>query len=233
MMMFMPRQHRSRAHTTDTAHAAHAAEATDVAAAGVLAQRVAQGDRQALEQAYRREAGPVYRYALALCGNPAWAADATHEAFMHFAQGAAAFDEQRGSLGAYLAGAARHCLLAMWRQQKHEVPTDMTLEAGAEAGLPPPSVTASSGLAQPSEPSAEHLLLRAQNTAALWATLARLPLPMREVVILVDLQERPYAEAAQIAGLELNTLRTRLHRARIKLAEWLNTEGGLRPEDLS
>ena len=34
------------------------------------------GDRAALAQLYRREAGPVYRYALALSGNTAWAADA-------------------------------------------------------------------------------------------------------------------------------------------------------------
>ena len=37
------------------------------------------------------------------------------------------------------------------------------------------------------------------------------------VAVLVDLQERPYAEAARIAGVELNTLRSRLHRGRARL----------------
>ena len=41
-----------------------------------LLQRLARGDRGALEALYRQQAGPVYRYALALCSNAAWAADA-------------------------------------------------------------------------------------------------------------------------------------------------------------
>jgi RNA polymerase sigma-70 factor (ECF subfamily) len=39
--------------------------------------------------------------------------------------------------------------------------------------------------------------------------------------VLVDLQLRPYAVAAAIAGIELNTLRTRVHRARTRLAQAL------------
>ncbi|GEM_PF-4982058 len=39
-----------------------------------LARRVAGGDCDALASVYSREAGAVYRYALALCGNAAWAA---------------------------------------------------------------------------------------------------------------------------------------------------------------
>jgi RNA polymerase sigma-70 factor (ECF subfamily) len=53
-----------------------------------------------------------------------------------------------------------------------------------------------------------------------------LPAPFREALVLVDMQERPYAEAAAIAGIELNTLRTRLHRARLKLAALLNAGAG-------
>jgi RNA polymerase sigma-70 factor (ECF subfamily) len=45
-------------------------------------------------------------------------------------------------------------------------------------------------------------------------------------VVLVDLQERPYAEAARIAGIELNTMRTRLHRARSRLSALLGAAAG-------
>jgi RNA polymerase sigma-70 factor (ECF subfamily) len=58
------------------------------------------------------------------------------------------------------------------------------------------------------------------------AGLRALPAPFREALLLVDLQERPYAEAARIAGIEVNTLRTRLHRARLKLAALLNAGTG-------
>lgn len=182
-----------------------------------LAARVGQGDRLALEEAYRREAGPVYRYALALCGNPAWAADATQEAFIAFAERSDGFDERRGSLGAYLAGVARHSLLAQWRHARQEAPAEDPLEAGAHVA----EGSAAQALAQPSP---EQLLVQAQSTAELWAALRQLPWAMREALVLVDLQDRPYAEAAQIAGLELNTLRTRLHRARARLAQLLGAK---------
>jgi RNA polymerase sigma-70 factor (ECF subfamily) len=39
--------------------------------------------------------------------------------------------------------------------------------------------------------------------------------------VLVDLQERSYEDAATIAGVSLDVLRTRLHRARQRLADLL------------
>jgi len=185
---------------------------------GLLLARLASGDTSALEPIYRREAGPVYRYALALCGNAAWAADATQEAFVALADRPHAFDAARGSLGAYLAGVARHALLACLRQAREQVP--LPDDDGPAGGEP---------LAPAQEPvSPESLLVREQSSTRLWAALRTLPWPFREALVLVDLQERPYAEAAAIAGIELNTLRTRVHRARLKLAQQLGASGGCR-----
>jgi RNA polymerase sigma-70 factor (ECF subfamily) len=178
---------------------------------GALLRRLAEGDGQALGEIYRREAGPVYRYALALCGNAAWAADATQEAFVVLATKAQGYDVSRGALGAYLAGVARHALAALWREGRLEVPLPEDDEA-----LAPQEAAA----------SPETLLVQAQDGSLLWAALRRLPTPFREALVLVDLQERPYADAARIAGIEINTLRTRLHRARLKLAALLGADGG-------
>jgi RNA polymerase sigma-70 factor, ECF subfamily len=178
---------------------------------GALVARVAAGDAQALDLLYRREAGPVYRYALALSGNAAWAADATQEAFVALATRPQGFDATRGAIGAWLAGVARHALAATWREGRLEDPLP---EEGAEAVLD----------AQAASP--ETLLVRQQDSAAFWAALRTLAAPYREALVLVDLQERPYAEAAAIAGIELNTLRTRLHRARGKLAALLGAAVG-------
>ncbi|MDO9073135.1 MAG: RNA polymerase sigma factor [Rubrivivax sp.] len=177
-----------------------------------LVAQLAEGDAAALDELYRREAGPVYRYALALGGNAAWAADATQEAFVALATRPTGFDAARGTLGAYLAGVARHALAALWRAHRHEAPLDDGGdgdgdEDGAEAGA--------------AALSPEQTLVRAQDSAQVWSALRRLPPSFREAVVLVDLQERPYAEAARIAGIEINTLRTRLHRARGKLATLL------------
>ncbi len=179
-----------------------------------LLARLARGDRAALAPLYRRESGPVYRYALALCGNTAWAADATQDAFMALADKPQGFDARRGSLGAYLAGAARHALLAQWRQARQTLPLHDGWDD--DDGLHGAAV-------EPVSP--ESLLVRQQDTQALWSALRRLPFGFREAVVLVDLQERPYADAAHIAGIELNTLRTRLHRARLRLAEMLGAVG--------
>lgn len=174
-----------------------------------LLSRLGAGDSAALGQLYRREAGPVYRYALALCGNASWAADVTHDAFVALADRPAAVDLARGTLGAYLAGVARHGLLARWRDARGNV----ALPDGGDDG---------DALAAAEVASPETLLVDRQSRDSVWAALRELPWPFREALVLVDLQERPYAEAAAIAGIELNTLRTRVHRARSKLAQRLN-----------
>jgi len=51
------------------------------------------------------------------------------------------------------------------------------------------------------------------------------------VLVLVDLAERSYAEAAAICGCELNTVRSRLSRARALLARWLDTDRDARAAD--
>lgn len=171
-----------------------------------LARRVAARDAAALDAVYRRDAAAVYRYVLALGGNAAWAADATQQAFVAFADRPTGFDAARGPLAAYLAGMARHHLMALWRERPLADP-DAADGAAFGAGV--------------DEVTPEALLVRRQGQEALWAALAALPWPQREALVLVDLQQRPYAEAAAIAGIELNTLRTRVHRGRARLAEAL------------
>jgi RNA polymerase sigma-70 factor, ECF subfamily len=183
-----------------------------------LQSRLVAGDRSALDELYRRESGAVYRYALALSGNPAWAADATHEAFVALATRPQGFDAARGELGGWLAGVARHALLALWRSEGRHAPLADIEDSGSERSGRP------SGADEGASP--ESLLVRAQTGAEVRAAMRQLPAAMREVLVLVDLQERPYAEAARIAGVELNTLRTRLHRARLKLAALLSRDDG-------
>lgn len=173
-----------------------------------LLARLSAGDSAAFDLLYRREAGAVYRYALAMAGDAAAAADATHDAFVALATRPAGFDPTRGALGAYLAGIARHALLAL-RRAAHEPFDDESADLQAAPTVSP-----------------EDLQVRRQGRDALWRAIRELPWPLREALVLVDLQERPYGQAAAIAGCELNTLRTRLHRARLRLAARL----GAHPE---
>jgi RNA polymerase sigma-70 factor (ECF subfamily) len=171
-----------------------------------LLARLADGDADALALLYRRESGAVYRYALALSGDEAAALDAVQEAFAQLLRGPVAFDAARGSLGAYLAGMARHQVLHQWRDARRHLPLDEAAEAadGHDAA-----------------PGSDVRLHDAQRHASLWAVIRSLSWPQREALTLVDLQERPYAEAAAIAGVSVDVLRTRLHRARQRLADLL------------
>ncbi len=186
--------------------------------AAELAARVAAGDAAALDALYRSQAAAVYRYVLALGGNPGWAAEATQEAFIAFATRPQGYDARRGTIGAYLAGVARHALAARWREARHEQPPADDDDGGGDGADLPAAAAA----------SPEALLVRTQARVAVWAALRALPPAFREAVVLVDLQERPYAEAAQIAGVAPNTLRTRLHRGRLRLAALLGAAGSER-----
>ena len=184
------------------------AAAPEPAAVEALVRRLRQGDANALAPLYRSESPGVYRYALALCGQPDMAADAMQEAFVQFAGRPEGWDSGRGSLGAYLAGMARHHLLARWRDQPlaHDESDDADLARHDPVEAP------------------EQQLVRAQDQARLMDAIQSLPWVFREALVLVDLQERSYVEAARIAGVELNTLRTRVHRGRARLLAALRDE---------
>ena len=176
-----------------------------------LLARLSASDSAAFDALYRREAGAVYRYALAMAGDAAAAADATHDAFVALATRPSGFDPSRGALGAYLAGIARHALLALRRTAHESLDEDRAdTQAAPDASL-------------------EDLQVRRQGRDALWRAVRELPWPLREALVLVDLQERPYSQAAEIAGCELNTMRTRLHRARQRLAVLLGAPQEVAP----
>jgi RNA polymerase sigma-70 factor (ECF subfamily) len=169
-----------------------------------LISRVSAGDAEALALLYRRESGAVYRYALALAGNEAAALDAVQEAFTQLLRGPQGYQPARGSLGAYLAGMARHQLLSQWRDARRHVPLDEAAEDDADP-----------------MPASDARLHGEQQQSQLWTAIRRLSWPQREAIVLVDLQERSYDDAAAIAGIPVDVLRTRLHRARQRLGDLL------------
>jgi RNA polymerase sigma-70 factor (ECF subfamily) len=176
--------------------------------------RVAAGDRRAFELLYRRESGAVYRYAVAVCGNEAWAADALQEAFLALWNGALRLDPAKGNAAAFLCGIARHHVLALLRDRLHGA-QEWEYDEGAEPDL---------------ESDPEVRAIQVQSMTALHAALQALHWHQREVVVLVDLQERDYAQACAIVGIPINTLRTRLLRGRRQLQKLLANTASERPK---
>ena len=62
-------------------------------------------------------------------------------------------------------------------------------------------------------------LTRNERIESLRRAVLALPPAYREVVVLCDLHERDYAEAAAALGCAIGTVRSRLHRARALLME--------------
>lgn len=70
-------------------------------------------------------------------------------------------------------------------------------------------------------PSPETLTLLAVDVSALQAALERLPAPLREILVLRELEECSYKEIATITGQKIGTVMSRLARARERLRDEL------------
>ena len=68
-------------------------------------------------------------------------------------------------------------------------------------------------------------LTRAETIASVRAAVRSLPPVYREVVVLCNIQEMNYEQAAAIIGCPVGTVRSRLHRARAMLINKLRAMG--------
>ncbi len=175
-----------------------------------LAARLACGEAAALDPLYRRHRGPVYRFALLWSGAAAVAADVTQDVFLHLLTRADDFDPARGPLQPWLLGIARNFVRRRTGTQARE-------ESAEPDDLDVPALAAD--VAAP-----DAALAARRDVERLRAAIVALPPHYRDVLVLVELTERSYAEAAAICGCELNTVRSRLSRARGLLARALTLD---------
>lgn len=171
------------------------------------------GEEAAFTALYRRRQGAIFRFALQMSGSRAIAEDVTQEAFLTLIRDAGNYDQNRGSLVAYLYGIARNHVLRRLETSRSSVPLQ---EAPlGEEGIVEGAAAQSTG----DNPLAD--LLGQERVERLRAAVVALPAHYREVVVLCDLHEVDYADAANALGCPVGTVRSRLHRAHRMLAEKL------------
>jgi RNA polymerase sigma-70 factor (ECF subfamily) len=73
-------------------------------------------------------------------------------------------------------------------------------------------------------PTSESLLLQMENSQAVMDALASLPMGYREIVLLVDVEELSYKDAAQVLNVPIGTVMSRLSRARNLLRQALTAK---------
>ena len=81
-------------------------------------------------------------------------------------------------------------------------------------------------LSQAAASGPEASLVAKETKELIWEGLDRLPADMRMVIILRDLQGKSYEEVAEVLGLPLGTVKSRVNRARLQLARVLREHRG-------
>ncbi len=157
------------------------------------------GDRD-FDALVRRHLPAVTAYARALTRDRWAAEEAVQETFLRAWKYQDSFD-RRGSFEGWLIRICRNCVIdAAARPSYEPLPTDDRLPSAPAPGA----------------------------GAELDDLLARLPVAQREVVVLVGVLGYRYEEVAELLGVPVGTVRSRLHRARAALTEDLAAavEGG-------
>jgi RNA polymerase sigma-70 factor, ECF subfamily len=179
-----------------------------------LLQLMLAGDGGAFERLYERWQSPLYRFALRMSGSEAIAEDVTQEVFLALMRDGRQYSGL-GSFAAYIFTIARH---RIWRRlQRERWFVALEIDERVESDY---TLTRDRLIAQ-DDPLAD--LTRDEIVEAVRRAVLALPAHYREVVLLCYLHELSYAEAAEVIGCELGTVRSRLHRARALLAERLDT----------
>jgi RNA polymerase sigma-70 factor (ECF subfamily) len=169
-------------------------ESTDAA----LIQAIGLGCEDAFVELYRRRRDDVYRFGLAMSRSPAFAEDVTQDVFLNVLEHANRFDVRKGSVRAWLFGCARHRIIDRLRRDQRSVD-----ELPAEPPVPA---------------EAEWRIAEDQRLALLHRAILALPDEYREALVVCELLELSYAEAAMTLACPIGTVRSRLHRARALLA---------------
>ena len=153
----------------------------------------------------------VFTLARYLMRNTHDAEDAVQECFLRALRH---FDSYRGpAMKPWLLAILRTvCNAEFARRSKEEVPTDYASDEALAEEMP---------MWQEPQTSPEKMMVRQQDTATIRRLVAELPQPFREAIVLREMNNLSYQEIAQVAGVPVGTVMSRLARARAMLrAAW-------------
>ena len=186
------------------------------------------GDQSAWEQIVRQNWRKVFNVAYKFVGKHDEAEDLTQDIFLKIFKALATFD-RRANFQTWIISISRNLCIDHYRSVRKE---RQTMARDVEMADLQPASTERGPYA-----AAEHQDLRAMLRQALEA----LPPTLRTAVVLRDLQELSYQEIADKLGLPEGTVKSRINRGRIELAEQIRRlqdkqpvrprrRGGTRPE---
>lgn len=164
------------------------------------------GNREALSQLLERHEAQIYRFGMKMCRDPEDAREVLQETLLALARGVREF-QGSSSLSTWLYTVARSFCIKRRRRSKF-APEETSLEAApAAARLSAPGRAPDEALA---DKQIEHALERA---------IHELDPAYREVLILRDAEGLTAPEVAEVLGITVQAVKSRLHRARLAVRE--------------
>jgi RNA polymerase sigma-70 factor (ECF subfamily) len=170
-----------------------------------LVDRLRRGDATAFDRVYAMYHPRVFSFLLRLSGRRDTAEDLAQETWLKLAKAAAGLREDT-TLAPFLFTIARNAFMSHRRWAMLDLSRIVTF------GLESVSAAAT-------EPTPEAQHERALAIALLEDALQQIPLPSREVLLLVGVEGMDQEEVAKMLGLSYDALRQRLSRARSQLTE--------------
>ena len=177
------------------------------------------GEEEAFLLLYGRLKAGIFRYAFYMTGSKVNAEEVTQEVFITLLRESHNYRRERGDLAAFAFGIARNFVR---RIERRERPYEALPEETALATLSGKLISESDAL--PAQ------MIRTELAGRVQAAVASLPDHYRQVVVLCDLCEFSYAEAASRLRCAIGTIRSRLSRAHGLLAEKLRPFRSPQPE---
>jgi RNA polymerase sigma-70 factor (ECF subfamily) len=159
------------------------------------------GDPGALAAVISRYQHRLYRYLLRLARDPATAEDLFQQTWLRVMEKIGRYDAQR-NFEAWLFSVAHNLAMDFWRAKRGE-----SLDAAGD-GEEPASERLATG-----DPDALAQLLDFERGAMLAACMHELPAIHREVLTLRFEEDMKLEEIAEVAGIPLSTVKSRLRRA--------------------
>jgi RNA polymerase sigma-70 factor (ECF subfamily) len=172
-----------------------------------LIERIASGDKLAMQVLYARHHVQTYRFLLRLVGDEAQAEDLVSEVFFDVWRNAHQF-QGNSRVSTWILAIARFKALSALRRRK-----DDELDDDAAAAIP--------DLADDPEIAVQ----KKDRVAIMRQCLSHLSLAHREIIDLAYYQDKPINEVAEILGVPENTVKTRMFHARRRLSELLAQAG--------
>ena len=170
----------------------------------VLLAAARRGDDDALEALLRSVHDRMAAVARRMLRDPGDAADCTQEAMIRVVRGLAGFDGRSS--------------FTTWC---HRIVATTALDELRRRGRRPVTVSETEREPMSTEPAPEQVSLDALALADIDSVLARLPEEFRQAVVLSDVADLDYPSIAELLGVPVGTVKSRVARGRAQLREVL------------